>query len=286
VARDPAGVESNNLVQRVTGRVSVTGLDRAQGGRLIAAARSFAAGTRTSPRQGDLSPAALGGLAEMLDATDGLLTRLDADETFSGLSFQLANGNAGTLGKIQMHVESSAEDKQLNAGTDIALDELSLTSVSTDTAAFLPHHVTARSVLAGMPIGPLKAWLRAAVAPGADPALLQKQAATILAIPGTKAAIESVAFDAGPLHVRGAVHFVPRANGEIGADIHISATGMDALLAQVQKRPSVQGMLPMLFLAKGMGRGQGDSIVWDIGLGGGPVTINGTPFGQPAGNTR
>jgi hypothetical protein len=48
----------------------------------------------------------------------------------------------------------------------------------------------------------------------------------------------------------------------------------------------MQGVLPMVFLAKGMGRVQGDSIVWDIALGGGPLTVNGMPFGQAAGRTR
>ena len=39
----------------------------------------------------------------------------------------------------------------------------------------------------------------------------------------------------------------------------------------------------MMFMAKGMGRPEGDAVVWDIALGDGPMTINGVPFGQPAG---
>jgi hypothetical protein len=31
-----------------------------------------------------------------------------------------------------------------------------------------------------------------------------------------------------------------------------------------------------------MGRVQGENIVWDVALGGGPITINGVPFGQTA----
>ncbi len=36
--------------------------------------------------------------------------------------------------------------------------------------------------------------------------------------------------------------------------------------------------MPLIFLAKGMGRTEGDSLVWDIVLGDGAPTINGTPF--------
>jgi hypothetical protein len=277
VARDPAGQEADNLVRRLDGHVSVVGLDRAQGSRIMAAARTLA----KSPGPDDLSPAARHSLSDMLDATDGLLTRIEADETLEGLNFNFG-GNAGALGRIGMHLTGNADDQRLDAGVDIALDELSLATLSDDSAAFLPHHLTARSVLAGIKAGELKALLRAATAPDVDPAMLQSQATALLATPGAKAAIEALAFDVGPLRVRGSARFVPRVNGEIGADVHISAIGMDALLAQMQSKPNTQGALPMLFLAKGMGRVQGENIVWDVALGGGPITINGVPFGQTA----
>ena len=84
----------------------------------------------------------------------------------------------------------------------------------------------------------------------------------------------------------GSAKLLPRANGQLGAEIHIAARGVDALLAQVQGQPNLQQAMPLIFLAKGMARAQGDSLVWDIVLGDGVPTINGTKFGQPAGKTR
>jgi hypothetical protein len=130
------------------------------------------------------------------------------------------------------------------------------------------------------------AFLQAALAPKLDQAALQLQAAALLNAPGAKAAIESVAFDAGPVRVKGSARFQSRADGDIGADIHISASGINAALAQIQGRPNLQGVVPFLLMAKGMGRAQGDTVVWDISLGGGPLTINGVPFGQPSARTR
>jgi len=286
VTRDPGGLESDSLVRRVNGHVALTDLNRAQGSRLMTAAHALMGAARPSPQQADLSPAQRNGLRAILDATTGLLTRIEADETFDGMKFNFGHGNAGTLSRMQLHVTGEAEDQRLNAGIDIAMDEFSLASLSGDSQSLVPHHVNARSVLAGIPTGPLLGLLRAATAPGADPAMLQRQATALLAVPGAQAAIESIAFDSGPLKVRGSARFVPRADGEVGADIHIAAAGVDALMVQMQGKPSMQGMLPMIFLAKGLGRAQGDSIVWDIGLGGGPPTVNGVPFGQPAGRTR
>jgi hypothetical protein len=273
-------------VRRVDGHVALTGLDRAQGSRLMAAVRSLMGTARPSPQQDNLSPTQRHGLRAIVDATTGLLTRIEADETFDGMKFNFGHGNAGTLSRMQLHVTGAAEDQRLNAGIDIAMDEFSLASLSGDSQSLVPHNVNARSVLAGIPTGQLLALLRSATAPGADPDMLQRQATALLAVPGAQAAIEAIAFDSGPLHVRASARFVPRADGEVGADIHITATGVDALMGQMQGKPSLQGMLPIVFLAKGLGRAQGDSIVWDIGLGGGPPTVNGVPFGQPAARTR
>jgi hypothetical protein len=286
MARDPGVRESDSLVRHLDGHVSLAGLDRAQGRRFMAAAHSFTGTANASPRQADLSPSARAGLREMLDATDGLLTRIEADETLDGTKLSFSSGNSATLARAQLHVSGSSADQLLNVGMDVGLDELSLPTLSADSAAFLPRHVAAKSILAGIPANSLRALLRAALAPDADHAVLQSQATALLKAPGARAEIESVAFDAGPLQVRSSTRFVPRDNGEIGANIHISATGVDALVARVQATPSMQGVLPMVFLAKGMGRVQGDSIVWDIALGGGPLTVNGMPFGQPAGRTR
>jgi hypothetical protein len=284
MVRDPGGLRSNTFIRHVDGNLSLAGLDRAQGRRFAAAARSLR-GTTGSPPDSVL-PAAQDALRAMLDATDGLLTRIEAEETLDGLTFSFfGGGNGGALGRIHLRVAANAPDLLVNAGIDIGLDEVSFTALSPDKAAFLPHHVTARSILAGLPSASVKALLRAAIA-GADPEVLQRQFAALLAVPGARAAVESLVFDAGPLHVLSSARLTPRGNGEISAEVHISASGVDALLAEVQAGPDVSGVLPMLFLVKGMGRVQGDSVTWDIVFGGGPMTVNGVPFGQPAARTR
>jgi hypothetical protein len=88
------------------------------------------------------------------------------------------------------------------------------------------------------------------------------------------------------LSVTGSAKLLPRADGELGGEVHIAARGVDALLAQVQGQPKLQQAMPLIFMAKGLARAQGDSLVWDIAMGDGPLTINGTPFGQSAGKTQ
>ncbi|HBK08232.1 MAG TPA: hypothetical protein DDZ81_20670 [Acetobacteraceae bacterium] len=275
MASDPAAYTS---VRHLDGHFALTGLDQAQAARLLVAARSLS--SMPKARAQHEGPRAL------LEAANGLLTHIDVDQTVDGVKFDLGHGSAGALGRMKVHLKGGAEDHLVNATADIAADEASWASVSSDMAGFMPHHVTARSVLAGLPVGPLMALLRAAAAPNADQAALQRQAAALLNTPGARAAIESLNFDAGPVHVRGSAKFLPRPNGDAGADIHISASGVDALMAQVQGNATLRGIIPFLFIAQGLARPGGDGLSWDIAIGGGPLTINGTAFGQPLGKTR
>jgi hypothetical protein len=143
-----------------------------------------------------------------------------------------------------------------------------------------------KSVLAGIPTDPLMSLLRAATEQDADPAALQVQFMALLGDANARIGIETVTFDSGPMQVAGSARIVPRANGQLGADIHLSATGIDALVAQADGKPALQQALPMIFIAKGMGRPEGSALTWDIALGDGPMTINGVPFGQPAAHKR
>jgi hypothetical protein len=298
VTREPGHPAADTKVRRLEGTIAVDGLDSAQAIRLMAAARGS---TRTGNSAGNSAGKSAGksanprldpALAErlrtraMLDATTGLLTRIQADETIHGLTFDLGGGNTGSLDRMRLQVKGRAEGPLLNAGVDVAMDELSMTSLSGDSAALVPRHLTARSVLAGVPIVKLMALLQAALMPNANMDALQTQAAALLNTQGARAEIESLDFDSGPLHVRGSARFVPRRNGQIGADIHLAATGADALMSEAMSKPGLRRILPMVFLAKGMGRVQGDSVVWDISIGGGTMTVNGTAFGQQAARTR
>ena len=280
---EPGSPAINSQIRRLEGHMSLTGLDPTQAGRLMTAARAVMRTAQPGNRQPDLSAAGRDGIQAMVDATAGLLTRMEASQTLEGMTFDLGDGNSGRLDRLRLQMDGRAENQVLDAGIELAMDELALTSLSADTAALLPRHLTARSVLAGLPLGKVTALLQAALRPNADTGALRIQAAALLQAPGARAAIESVVFDSGPLHVRASARFLPRPNGEIGTDIHISASGTDALLGQAMGKPGLQAVLPMVFLAKGMGRVQGDSVVWDISLGGGAMTVNGVSLGQAGG---
>jgi hypothetical protein len=301
-AHAPNGVDTEAVVRALSGHFSVEGLDRAQGTRLMAAARALLAraqaSTSTPGSTPGLAPDPVPGqpptisaeqrrdLRAMVDAASGLLTRFESDEALDDVRVTAGPTRSATIGHVRVDMTGDSANDRLNAAMDVALNDFAMEGLPAETAVYVPHQFGMKSVLAGVRTGPLMALLRAATEPNADPVALQAQFMALIGDADTRIGIESLTFDSGPMHVTGSMRAVQRANGQLGADIHVAATGVDALIAQAQGKPALQQVLPVMFMAKGMGRPDGGALVWDISLGDGPMTVNGIPFGQPAARRR
>ncbi len=290
------------MTRRLGIDLTIQGLDRAKGERLRSRLRTLLAelpkpGQRPAPPAGPITgptplpmtPRTAGppktapreALNAMLDDAVGLLTRFDADETLEGLkvSSQGINGGAGTV-IIGMHGDTAAQ--KLNAGIDLAVNDMVVpASVPGPFVPYVPKHVSLRSRIRDLPSDQVVALLRAALAEGANPVALQAQAIALLRTPGATVSLDPFSFDAGPLAVTGTARLLPDDNGGFAGHIHVIASGMDTLLIQAQANPALGQMMPMLYMAKGMSKPDGASVVWDIDVDRGGVRINGTPFGHP-----
>ncbi len=296
----PNGFVSDTSARALAGRFSVEGLDRAQGARLLDALRRLLAAYAPTPAQPaevqpgkaqkpDMSVEQRRDLGKILAAADGLLNRIEIDETMEGVHVLVSSASgsgAGTIGSLRLALAGDAVDDRLNTRLGVTLDAIEVPALAAEADGLIPHHISLKAALAGVPVVGLKALLREAAQGHADSTQLEARARTLLGDPRTQVGIETLAFDAGPLSVTGSARLLPRADGKLGGEIHVAARGVDALLERVQGQPKLQQATPLIFLAKGMARAQGDALVWDIVLGDGVPTINGTTFGQPAGKTR
>lgn len=61
------------------------------------------------------------------------------------------------------------------------------------------------------------------------------------------------------------------------ADLHVSVTNVDTLIGQIRDT-APKKVVAALTIARLMGRQSGDATLWDIGLGGGVVTVNRIPL--------
>jgi hypothetical protein len=267
-------------LRRLNVQYDVDGLDRARADRLRAAFRAIG-----EARRDHAAPDLKGPVAPwraLVDAGDGLLSGLRLQETWQGLHFEGPRGNTGDINEVRLGVRSEVTGDSVSAHVDVGVHGMALATVPAQFAAYMPQQVGFTTMLAGIPSEALRHLLREATAPGADPAALQRQAIALLAEPGAQAGIDSLLVESGPLTVRGSARVRPLPDGTAGLDIHLTAHGMDAMLARLQADPQVRNVMPVLFLAKGLGKPDGDGLVWDIELAHGHARVNGVPMGgQP-----
>jgi hypothetical protein len=271
-------------MKSATVRTEVDGLDRARAERLRAAAQAFSdeqqktsMGTRENP---GLSPTARARLGTMIDALDGLLTRLNVDKTIQGVHFDTAGTNAVDVGKIQFGLTSDARDGRVAAAFDINVSDPVVSMVPRAYAALMPRRIGIKPAISGMRTDALIRLLRDASAEDFDAADFQTRAIALLNEPGARAGIETLLIESGPLRVDGSARVRPLPDGAMGFDVHLAARGLDAMVETIQRTPEAMQILPMVFLAKGMAKPQGDTLVWDISVASGAVTVNGVPLGE------
>jgi hypothetical protein len=275
--RDKAGATMTGLISSAAGSFNVEQLDRRQAARLTIAARSVTADMQAKRGAPPGLPARLGVL---VDAFPGLLTRLDAEETLEHIHVDAGSTNQADLGQIRVGLTSEVRSGRLNARFVVTVDDPALSAVPADLAAYVPRHVDLEPAVTGVPTELLLRLLRDATAADADQTTLGADLNALLDDPDARVGIESLDFTSGPLRVAGSGLLRKQKDGKAGINIHLVATGLDALVADAQGNPSMQTFLPLVFIAKGMARSVDKSLIWDIALGDSGVTVNGMPFGQ------
>jgi hypothetical protein len=152
--------------------------------------------------------------------------------------------------------------------------------VPVEYASLMPRRVTIRPAISGMRSDALMQWMRDATATGTDPSDMLTRTMALLNDPEAKAGIETLVIESGPLLLDGSARIRALPGDAAGVDVHLTARGLDAMMTELQGNPQAMQILPMIFLAKGMAKPVGDTLVWDIGYASGAVTVNGMPLGQ------
>lgn len=216
----------------------------------------------------------------LIDASKGLMSAMNVEETFHGMNFGAVGGPKGEIGAIRFAVAGEARDDRIGGHFDIALTDIKSEGVPPQYAPYMPRRFAIKATVAGVPAEKLRASLHQAADAPAGLVSMQTVLLAMLNEPGATAGFQSLVIEAGPLLIEGSGHVLPSATGSAGFELHLTAHGVDAMMALIQADPKASQMMPMLFLAKGMAKPEGDGLVWNISFGNGGITINGVPMGQ------
>jgi hypothetical protein len=281
-------------VKSIDLRSDVKGLDRARAQQLQQALQvpfpDQKAQTPAPGQQLPMPPGLRDKIHAIVEASAGLMSGAEFEETLHDVDFQAASGARGSISEVKLATAVDSSDDRLAGHYDIGLNGLKLAAAVPDNFAnYTPRRFTLRAAFAGIPAEAMRQVLRQATAEGSDLTALREQAIALLNEPGARAGIDALLIEAGPMLVEGSARIRPTANGSVGFDVHLSAHGLDEMLALVQSDPNAQQAMPMLFMAKGMGKPEGDSMVWNIEFADGVVLVNGRAMGgggPPSGGQR
>ena len=207
---------------------------------------------------------------------DGFATSVLIDQTATRLR-GVVNGFTFAVDRVRFGIDGRSPDGTLAVGMELEADGLTLPPLAGEPlAAFIPSKFQIHPVVTGLNTHDLLAVLTEASDPnrpdgaGPPPAFY-----TLLQSPTLAAEISSMEVDIGPSKLTGAGRVSAPAPGQVAGAFRLAITGFDALADRVKALPQAGQALPALLFAKGIGRTDGDRLVWDISYDGAKLLVNG-----------
>ncbi len=262
--------------------LTISGIDRDRAGPAIAAVTALAAAwppmapSGRPPTVDQLPPATRAALRTLVEGLRGLAATAHAQETIEGLKVEIAGLGAASASVVRIGFGGEAPTALLRVWFDIGVDGLALHGVPPDAAKLVPRQITFRPSIAGVPTDALTKLAVAATRPGTEPNRLDPEIAALFAQGSVTLGLEALAFTIGPAQFQGAGSLQMISETEMEGQARLTATGFDALMDVVRGNPDMQQALPVLVLARGLARTDGDRLVWDLAsTRTGGITLNG-----------
>jgi hypothetical protein len=213
----------------------------------------------------------------------GLATGGSIEESLDQLRL-VAGGHEGAVQHASLGGAVATPGGMLNAHLSFVMDGLDSAELPPLIRDYLPKHMAIQPSVSAVNLADLDALILGLTAPGqqkADPAPL---IAAMFAHGGIVAGVDTLELDVGPAHLVGTGKLTALRPDMLRGNAEISMTGFDALAEKINAEPAFAQALPVITMLRGLGRQQGDRMVWQITSENEDVKVNGTDmtalFGQ------
>jgi hypothetical protein len=194
-----------------------------------------------------------------------------------------AAGLSGGVRRAGLEIGARSPDGLLNAWLGVSIEGLSVQGLPGKAGEWLPRRLILRPTVSGLSVADLTRIAMAATDPQADPQALDAALAALLAHGGVTAGLDTLLLDLGPAQLEGKGTLLLRGPDDLRGAARITATGMDALLAEVGNDPHLAPLVGGLALAMNLAKREGAQLVWNLAFADGRLTVNGIdPTQAPA----
>ena len=261
----------------------IDGIDRTHAAALLTAANGMLATLPpAAAAQGGhmaLSAPARAALRALIKSLRNVITGVQGEEIIDGLHIAVAGRGEATVHRVSLGLTGAAPAGMLHATLNVDLDGLAVADLPPAAIALVPRHLALQPSVSGVSLAALTTLALAATDQDVNHAQLQADTDALWAQGRTTIGLDALDMDIGPatMHGRGQVRLT--GPHEYDARGHITATGLNSLMLQAAGNPDLQQALPVLAMARGFARQEGDHLVWDIVANQAGLTVNGVPLG-------
>lgn len=211
----------------------------------------------------------------LIEAMRDFADRVEGDETIDDFTMVLPLVGRVSLTQMQFGMGAEAPDGRLRAWTELSLQGLEAEAIPPTMVDYVPSRVAMRPVISGVRTERIFDLLLRALDENPDFAALQADAMALLASTDTIIGLESLAIDLDPVRLAGSGRLRLFGADKAGIEARVTATGFDALMAEANRKPELKQAAPILLMARGLARPDGDKLVWDLAISDSQALVNG-----------
>ena len=283
----------NGPLQMVMGRVLVksamNGVSRGRAVTILQTLAAFGATAMNAPAMAGqpsatppkLSPEAVRAL---LGALQDFASDFSLDETLDGLTVNAQGVDVG-IEQLKIGMTARSATGMLDAGLDLGMQGLTLPGLPLgDMAALIPKRVALHPVISGISVAELMR-LATTASEKRDPA--PEDIAALFSHGGITGGLDSMTVEVGGAVFtgRGKVVATAPSPDAIAGTAHIEAAGLDDLIQKMSAMPAMAQALPVLALAKGLGKVVDNRVVWDLVYKDGKALVNNVDLSAMGGSS-
>ncbi len=272
----------NLAMQKLRAEVALNGVSRNKGvalvqamtGVIVAGLNSTPAAQAT-PGTGKFAPPHIAPelFRALLVAVQDLASDFTLAESIDGLA-TTAQGQAIGIERIRLGMSGRSAAGMLQAGMELGVEGLALPDMPLgDMAVLIPKRIAVHPVVSGLGMAELIRMADAAI-DGREPA--PADLAGLFSHGGIAAGLESMTVEVGGavFNGQGKLLLTGPSADEVSGTAQVTADNFDALVQRIATIPALAQGVPVLALAKGIGRTVDNRLVWDITYKAGKVLVN------------
>lgn len=263
------------FIGRIETSATVTGLDR---DRVLPMVRSLFQASSNAVAANSAPDQSRASLRDVYAKLRDIAAGGGFHETLEDLRIESA-GHIVDLARMALGAGIETPNGVLTAHLTFALDGLAAPDVPAEARAFVPQHVLIRPSISGIDLADMDALIMAATEPGAAPSLERPEIAervkALFSHGGISAGLDRLEVDLGATHFGTTGKVTALSPEHFVGEAEVTATGFDALIAEVQASPEWGKAVPFLQLLGKLGRAEGGRVVWTISADNADVKLNG-----------